>query len=297
MSSAAMMGVDRIRETFASLDARGKKALIAYLCVGDPSIEDTIENAIVAVEAGADLLELGVPYSDPVADGPVLEQAAQRAIAAGGSLRRTLDAAAAIRARTHAPLVLFTYFNPLFVAGPDVLKRAAESGIDALLVVDLPADEGREFREKAREYGLAMIPLVTPTSTEDRLEATRAGASGFVYYVSLTGITGAASAPLDEASRAASTLRGKLGLPVVVGFGIDSPEKARAAAGSAEAGASGVVVGTALVRAIHEAKPLGAAAQREATRSLISRLRAALLGALRSEDGPPFSLPRSSPSR
>lgn len=297
MSASMTSGVDRIRDTFASLEARQKKALIAYLCMGDPSIEDSIENAMAAVEAGADLLELGVPYSDPVADGPVLEQAAQRAIAAGGSLRRTLDAAAAIRARTSAPLVLFTYFNPLFVAGPDVLARAAASGIDALLVVDLPADEGRDFREKAREHGLAMIPLVTPTSTDSRLEATRAVASGFVYYVSLTGITGAASAPLEEASRAAAALRGSLGIPVVVGFGIDSPEKARAAAGPIDAGASGVVVGTALVRAIHDAENSGPTAQRDATRALISSLRAALLGARRPDDGSSLSLPRSSPTR
>ncbi|MFO0661176.1 MAG: tryptophan synthase subunit alpha [Polyangiaceae bacterium] len=274
--STNVTGIARVAATFEALEARGKKALIAYLSMGDPSLEDSIENALVAAEAGADLLELGVPFSDPVADGPVLEQAALRSIRAGGSLLRTLEAAAKIRDRSEVPLVLFTYFNPLFVAGPSIVKRAAEAGIDALLVVDLPAEEGQDFREIARDVGVAMIPLITPTSGEDRIAASREGAAGFVYYVSLTGITGAASAPLADASNAAAELRKKMNLPVVVGFGIDSPEKAKLAGGPADGGASGVVVGTALVRKIHEASASGAQAQRAATRTLIQSLRAAL---------------------
>jgi tryptophan synthase alpha chain len=239
----------RIEETFATLAAAKKKALIAYLCMGDPSIDESVDLAVACAEAGADILELGVPFSDPTADGPAIARASQRAIASGGSLSATLRAAAAVRARTAAPLVLFGYYNPLFVRGDArAIADSAEAGIDALIVVDLPPEEGGELRAAAASKGLSIVPLLAPTSSAARVEAARRAAPppAFVYYVSVTGVTGFASAPLAQASEEASAVRRAVGVPVVVGFGIDSPEKARAAAAHAD----GIVVGTALVRTI-----------------------------------------------
>jgi tryptophan synthase alpha chain len=232
--------------------ARGHKALVAYLCVGDPSADESAELALACVGAGADVLELGVPFSDPTADGPAIALASQRAIAAGGGLEATLRVASTIRAaEPDVGLVLFGYYNPLFVRGElRVASDAARSGVDALLVVDLPVEEGGPLRSAASAHGLGVIPLLAPTSRAERVAATkRAAASApvpFVYYVSLTGVTGSGALDPREAGLRASQLRAELQRPVVVGFGIDSGEKARAAAQHAD----GVAVGTALVRAI-----------------------------------------------
>ena len=245
----------RIEETFAQLAAAKKKALVAYLCVGDPSVEESVDLAVACVEAGADVLELGVPFSDPTADGPAIARASQRAIAHGGGLSATLRAAKAVRARTTAPIVLFGYYNPLFVRGDArAVAEAADAGVDALLVVDLPAEEGGELRAAAASRGLSIIPLLAPTSSPARVEAVRKATppAAFVYYVSVTGVTGSQEAPLAKASEEAAAIRRVVGVPVVVGFGIDSPEKARAAATHAD----GVVVGTALVRAIEGRKKI-----------------------------------------
>lgn len=267
----------RIDALFAKLRAEGRKALVAYLPVGDPDVETSLELAKVALDAGADILELGVPFSDPTADGPAIARASERAIAAGSSLRRTLDAAARLRATTDAPLVVFGYYNPIFVLGERrTVLEAKKAGVDALLVVDLPPEEGAELRDEAERQGVAIIPLLTPTSGADRVKAATARASGFVYYVSVTGVTGAASeSPLRAAAKRASQLREASGLPVVVGFGIDGPAKARLAAGLDEGeGPDGVVVGTAIVRAIEQA---GERAQRErAVAEVVGSIRAAL---------------------
>jgi tryptophan synthase alpha chain len=239
----------RIEETFARLTGAKRKALVAYLCVGDPSVEESVELAVACVEAGADILELGVPFSDPTADGPAIARASQRAIARGGGLSATLRAAKAVRARTSAPIVLFGYYNPLFVRGDArAVADAAEAGVDALLVVDLPPEEGAELRAAAAAKGLSIVPLLAPTSSPARVAAAKGATppAAFVYYVSVTGVTGSQAAPLARASEEAAAVRRQVGVPVVVGFGIDSPEKARAAATHAD----GVVVGTALVKAI-----------------------------------------------
>lgn len=279
---ASSSRVDRIFRERAALKAgpgepsgAGKKALIAYLCVGDPSVEESIDLALACVDAGADLLELGVPFSDPTADGPAIARASLRAIAAGSGLQATLRAAKAIRAKSDVPMVLFGYYNPLFVRGEtQVVDEVAEAGIDAMLVVDLPVGEGQPLRDRARDKQIAVVPLLTPTSSDDRVlavrDASRTHPAGFVYYVSVTGVTGSSVAPLDEASRAAASLRERIGLPTVVGFGIDSADKARAAAAHAD----GIVVGTAIVRRIEEGASADAR-KREVT-SLVRTLRAAI---------------------
>jgi tryptophan synthase alpha chain len=249
----------------------GRKALITYLCCGDPSVDETVELALVCASAGADVIELGVPFSDPTADGPAIARASQRALERGGGLRATLDAARRIREKTDVPIVLFGYYNPIFTVGEAlVCQMAKESGVDALLVVDLPVEEGSSLREHARANGLAVVPLLTPTSSAARREATRRAMqecpAGFVYYVSVTGVTGHAAAPLEAASLAAAELRRDLGCPTVVGFGVDSAERARQAARHAD----GVVVGTALVRRIEDGKTPEARAA--AVRELVDEL-------------------------
>lgn len=265
----------RIETTFARLAAEKRKALIAYLCVGDPTAPESVDLALACVEAGADILELGVPFSDPTADGPAIARASQRSIARGGGLSATLAAAAQIRGRSTVPIVLFGYYNPLFVRGDArAVKDAADAGIDALLVVDLPQDEGPELRTAAAAHGLSIVPLVAPTTAPARIEALKSAASpaAFVYYVSVTGVTGSAVAPLVQASEEAAAVKRTLGVPVVVGFGIDGPPKARDAAKHAD----GVVVGTAIVKAIEEGGD--APARRAAVSGLVRSLRAALDG-------------------
>ena len=258
----------RIEDTFAALAAKKRKALVAYLCVGDPSVEESIALALACVHAGADMVELGVPFSDPTADGAAIARAGQRSIKKGGGLEATLHAAKAIRAKTEAPLILFGYYNPLFVRGDArTANDAADAGIDAFLVVDLPPEEGGELRATAAKRGLSLVPLLAPTSSPHRIDAVRKYPRSFVYYVSLTGVTGAAAAPLEEASAQAGALRKNLASPVIVGFGIDSGERARAAVKHAD----GVAVGTAIVRAIEDgANP---EARKKAVTDLVRSLR------------------------
>lgn len=268
------MTVERINQTFARLSSEKRTALVAYLCVGDPSVDDSKACALAAVEAGADILEIGVPFSDPTADGPVIAAAAFRAIKNGGSLTAALDVVRTVRAKSDVPVVLFTYYNPVMAFGESKLPAVArEVGVDAFLVVDLPPEEGAELRRGAREQGVGFIPLLAPTSDSAREDAAFATASGFVYYVSLTGVTGSAHVAMDDASLRANALRERARLPVVLGFGIDSGEKARAAH---RHGVSGIAVGTAIVKAIAAGKT------REervgGVRKLVSELRAGLDG-------------------
>ncbi len=279
--------MNRVESTFTALRASRKKALCAYLCMGHPSLAESIDLAVAAVEAGADLLELGVPFSDPTADGPVIARAALRAIEGGSTIAGVIEAAAAIRARLGAravPLVLFTYYNPVLITGEaKVVERAAKAGIDALLVVDLPPEEGAELRASAAAAGLAIVPLLTPTSDDARagviLDAAKraGGPPGFLYYVSMTGVTGAGSADLVAARTHAGALGARAGWPILVGFGIDGPEAARAAAGAPGEGADGVVVGTAIVKRVEAGKT---AAERIASvKAFVSGLREGLDGA------------------
>jgi tryptophan synthase alpha chain len=263
---------ERIEACLAELKRNKRTALVAYLTIGEPSVEESAELALVALEAGVDVLELGVPFSDPTADGPVIAAASHRAIGRGGSLRAALNVTRTIRAKSAAPLVLFTYYNPIMAFGDEQLPHAAaDAGADGLLVVDLPPEEGKTLRSAVEQNKLAFIPLVAPTTGRDREPHVVARARGFVYYVSLTGVTGAGGAPLEAAGRAAADLRARTGLPVVVGFGIDSAEKARLVAAQ---GVDGVVVGTAIVRAI--AGGADKASRARAVGDLVRSLRAGL---------------------
>jgi tryptophan synthase alpha chain len=255
--------------------ARGR-VLVAYLCVGDPSVDESVDLARACVRAGADVLELGVPFSDPTADGPAIQRASQRAIASGGGLQPTLRVARAIRsAEPDVGIVLFGYYNPIFVLGEERAVRAAgEAGIDALLVVDLPIEESASLKSAAKACGLGMVPLLAPTSSAPRIrlvaESAAEGSVPFVYYVSVTGVTGSGAIEASGAGERAKALSKQVGRPVVVGFGIDSREKARDAGRRCD----GVVVGTALVRAIEG----GATAAERVARAgdLVRELRAGL---------------------
>jgi tryptophan synthase alpha chain len=272
--------MSRIDRAFAAQRVRKGRVLVVYLCVGDPSLRGSLKCARAALEAGADVLELGVPFSDPTADGPAIARASERAIAAGSSLARTLETAAEIRKESDAPLVVFGYYNPILIHGEErTVREAKAADIDAFLVVDLPPEEGKVLRDAADAAGIAIIPLLTPTSGAARIKAATARAKGFLYYVSVTGVTGkAGDEALTEAAQKAYSLRETSKLPVVVGFGIDGPAKARIATGlganGASRGADGIVVGTAVVKAIESGRDDESRA-REVSR-LVGSLRAAL---------------------
>ncbi|MET0592100.1 MAG: tryptophan synthase subunit alpha, partial [Polyangiaceae bacterium] len=174
--------MSRIEKAFAAQRVRKGRVLVVYLCVGDPSLKGSLQCARAALEAGADILELGVPFSDPTADGPAIARASERAIAAGSSLSRTLEVAAEIRKGSDAPLVLFGYYNPILIHGEErTVREAKAAGIDALLIVDLPPEEGKSLRDAADEAGIAIVPLLTPTSGAARIQAATARAKGFLY--------------------------------------------------------------------------------------------------------------------
>jgi len=257
--------MQRIDRRFLELDRAEKKALCVYFCVGDPSLEETTALALAALDAGADVLELGVPFSDPVADGPLLARASRRALAAGTTIERVMDVATAIRDRSDAPLVLFSYYNPLFVMGEERLANLSlGAGFDALVVVDLPPEEAGSLRQTCADRGLGLVPLVTPTSNQARVEAIQrlscplpGAPRAFVYAVSTTGVTGSSVRDVEMMGRSAEALRMTFGMPVLVGFGIDSGQQARRAAGGRGSGPDGVVVGTAIVKRIErEVSPL-----------------------------------------
>ena len=237
----------RLREAFDRAAAEKRAALVAYLTFGDPDPQQSLAIIEAACRAGADVIELGVPFSDPSADGPSIQKAMERALAAGGSIGGAIDAVAELRRRGIAtPIVLFGYYNPIFVMGPErFAERAAAAGVDAVLTVDLPIDELGELAEPLAAKGVSVIPLVAPTSTPERIARIgrlAAGPPPFVYYITLTGVTGSrAAAPVDPARL--SAIRTAAKAPVAVGFGIRTPDDARRFSAIAD----GVVVGTALV--------------------------------------------------
>jgi tryptophan synthase alpha chain len=237
----------RIGRLFECLKRDGRKGLIAYLTAGDPSLDRTPGLVEALVSGGADLIELGVPFSDPIADGPVIQRAGQRALQAGTTLRGVLETARIIRSRSEVPLLLFTYLNPVMRYGLDRLARdAAACGIDGCLLTDASVEEAQEYVEAMYIHGLDTVFLVAPTSTPRRLELVARYSTGFVYLVSRTGVTGerenlsASVAPLVRAVRAVTSL------PLAVGFGVSRPEHVAELGSQVEA----VVVGSALVRVI-----------------------------------------------
>ncbi|MEE8312413.1 MAG: tryptophan synthase subunit alpha [Candidatus Binatia bacterium] len=228
----------------------GRKALVPFLSVGDPDLSTSRDVILAAADAGADIIELGVPFSDPIADGPVIQASSQRALAAGSSLPRVLEMVAKLREKTGVAFLLFGYYNPFFRYGDDRLAADARAaGADGILCVDLPPEEAGPLVHACERSSLDRIFLLAPTSDAARLDAVRGVASGFVYFVSVTGVTGARSAAPTGLREQVERVRAHVGLPVGVGFGISSPEQAVEVAAYADL----VVVGSALVRTVHEA--------------------------------------------
>jgi tryptophan synthase alpha chain len=260
----------RLSDVFEARARAGKTALITYFCAGDPDADTTVAVAVAAAEAGADVIELGMPFSDPTADGPAIQRASERALARGMTLAKTLDVARAIRAKSAVPIVLFGYYNPVLAYGEEKLAEDARAaGIDGMLVVDLPPEECEVLRAPLRARGLDFVPLVAPTSVEARVSLAAGVADAFIYYVSLTGVTGSGAADFDAAAKRARAVRTSTGKPVAVGFGVSSGADVQKLAPHAD----GVIVGSALVRAVEEAGSREAAVS--AVTALVRELAAA----------------------
>jgi tryptophan synthase alpha chain len=235
----------RIDRRFAELKTEGRAALVTFLTAGDPDPETSLALVQALPAAGADVIELGMPFTDPMADGPAIQMSSQRALKAGQTLKKTLELVRAFRGSDDAtPLVLMGYYNPIYVYGVDrFLRDATSAGVDGLIIVDLPPEEDEELCLPALKAGLNFIRLATPTTDDKRLPAVLANTSGFVYYVSITGITGAATPDAEKVAAAVARIKRHTKLPVAVGFGVRTAEQAAGIA----SGADGVVVGSALV--------------------------------------------------
>ena len=230
-----------------SLDFTGKPALVAYVTCGDPDLPTTRDVALAAIQAGAEVIELGVPFSDPIADGPVIQRASERALKNGVSLEDVLGLAAEIRRESDAGLIVFSYFNPVMRMGIEKFAaRAAEVGVDGTLITDLPVEEAREYLDHMRQKNLATIFLAAPTSTDERLKSIAEVSSGFVYAVSRTGVTGARKELPEDAQKLVRRLRKFTKLPIAVGFGISEAAQFAAVGEYADA----AVVGSAIVQVI-----------------------------------------------
>ena len=247
--------MSRIDQKFAALRAEGKAAFVAYIMAGDPDEATALEVMRGLPGAGVDIIELGVPFTDPMADGPTIQLAGQRALAAGMTLNKTLAMAAEFRKSDDTtPIVLMGYYNPIYSHGVEAfLNDAKAAGVDGLIVVDLPPEEDDELCIPAQEMGLNFIRLATPTTDDKRLPKVLTNTSGFLYYVSITGITGAAEAQADNVAPEVARIKAASDIPVVVGFGIKTPEASRAMARVAD----GVVVGSAIVDLIGQGKSAG----------------------------------------
>jgi tryptophan synthase alpha chain len=244
------MSKNRIEARFAALKASGRAGLVTFITAGDPDPATSAEILAGLPAAGADIIELGMPFSDPMADGPAIQAASQRALAAGMTLQRTLEIVRAFRGGdTTTPVVLMGYYNPIYVyPTARFLDEAKAAGVDGLIVVDVPPEADEELCLPARERGIAFIRLATPTTDDKRLPAVLANASGFVYYVSITGITGAAAPVVSDVQSQVQRIKRRTTLPVAVGFGVRTPEQVHDIARIAD----GVVVGTALVTMVKE---------------------------------------------
>lgn len=256
MSTPDVDGGGPITRSFRQRAAKGEGTLVPYICAGFPDEAGTRELLDVAAGAGADVIEIGVPFSDPLADGPTIQRASFRALEGGMTLEGSLDLVAGFRARHDLPVVVFTYLNPVLRMGLETfLRRARDAGADGVLLTDLPAGADPELEARIVGSGLDPIRLVAPTTTRERRRAILRDARGFVYYVSRTGVTGARAELRGGLAREVEDLRSDTSLPVAVGFGISTAEQAREVAEVAD----GVVVGSALVDAVEEAGVAGAA--------------------------------------
>jgi tryptophan synthase alpha chain len=239
--------MNRIDQTFRRLRAQREAALIPFFTAGDPDLETTRDLMLVAVESGADALELGVPFSDPTADGPVLQRSAEIGLRAGASLARALEVVAEFRQESQVPVILYGYYNPIFRYGPQRFAAdAGQAGVDGILVVDLPPEEAEELLVWTRPAGIHFVFLLAPTSGPDRVRKVLRHAAGFIYYVSVTGVTGVRPMMPASVGPAVERLRQMTTLPIGVGFGISTPEQAAAVAEFADA----AVVGSAIMRVV-----------------------------------------------
>jgi tryptophan synthase alpha chain len=270
----------RIDRRFAALKTEGRAALVTFFTAGDPDYTTSLAILKAAPAAGADVVELGMPFTDPMADGPAVQASSLRALKAGQTLRKTLDLVPAFRTGDRdTPIVLMGYYNPIYIYGVDrFLTDAVSAGVDGLIVVDLPPEEDDELCVPALKTGLNFIRLTTPTTDDKRLPAVLANTSGFVYYVSITGITGAATPEFGRVAQAVARIKRHTDLPIAVGFGVKNAEHARALA----QGADGVVVGSALVETVRtslDADGKATAKTVPAVSDLIASLAAGVRGA------------------
>ncbi len=263
--------MSRIPATFQSLQQHGRKALIPFITAGDPSLALTVPLMHGLVEAGADIIELGVPFSDPMADGPAIQRSSERALRQHTSLKGVLEAVRAFREKdARTPVVLMGYANPIEAMGTErFAQAAAEAGVDGVVVVDYPPEEGSELLQALKARQIDSIYLLSPTSTDSRIREVGRVASGYIYYVSLKGVTGASTLDLDEVARKLPAIRSQIKLPVGVGFGIRDGETARAVGQLSDA----VVIGTRLVQEIEASAPEQAV---EKVRALVGGIRRAM---------------------
>jgi len=246
----------RIDKKFAALKAQGRAALVTFITAGDPDYDTSLEILLGLPEAGADIIELGMPFTDPMADGPAIQLASQRALKAGQTMAKTLDMVRRFRARdAETPIVLMGYYNPVYVYGnARFLADAKAAGVDGLIIVDLPPEEDAELCLPALEHEISFIRLATPTTDDARLPKVLRNASGFLYYVSITGVTGTRAPDARLVEQSLKRIRRQTDLPIAVGFGVKTAAQAQRMAAFAD----GVVVGSALVSAIAEARANGA---------------------------------------
>jgi tryptophan synthase alpha chain len=239
----------RIQDAFAQARSQGRAAFVAYLCAGDPDFDTSLAASLAVASSGADVLELGVPFSDPLADGLTNQLAAQRALESGMTSARVFELVRRIRLASQTPIVFYTYYNLVYSNGVDAYVGAAKAaGVDGMLVLDLPPEESGEFNAACRKHGMDTVCIVAPTTPDSRLPRIAASATGFIYYVSREGVTGVRDHVAGGIPEAVARIRAHTGLPVVVGFGIST----RAQVGQVAAQADGVVVGSALVNVIRD---------------------------------------------
>ena len=262
-ATTIMTNPSRISRRFADLRSCGEMGLVAYLTAGDPSLDATERFVLALADAGADVIELGVPFSDPVADGPVIQRASERALRSGTTLAGVLSLVKSVRAKSDVPLVLFSYYNPVLQMGLEKFGNAAKSaGADGVLITDLTPEEGVEYRAVMSSRGLDTIFLAAPTSTDERLALIAKSSNGFLYLISRTGVTGAKDQLAEELPSLARRVRRVTDLPIAIGFGISQPGHVAVLGGLADA----AVVGSALVEEIERAATVEAAAEALAAR-------------------------------
>ena len=241
--------MSRIQKRFEWLKSNSEKALVAFITAGDPDLDTTRDLFPAIEEGGADIIELGVPFSDPLADGPVIQAASQRSLKSGTTLKKIIQLVRDIRQSSQLPIVLMTSFNPVFVYGQEAfVKDAVEAGVDGVIIPDLPPEEAGDFDALAQAKALDVIYLLAPTSTPDRIEMVGTRSRGFIYYVSLTGVTGTRNSLAKSVEEKVTRIKQATSLPVLIGFGISGPQQARAASKCSD----GVIVGSAIVRMIEE---------------------------------------------